>query len=53
MPLCLGGNSAELGDCHGVMAILDADHTQGVTWSATAAPVDHSAEGAQCGTAAV
>lgn len=47
MSLC----SAELGDCRGVMAIMGADHTQGVIWSARTALVGHSAEGAQCGTA--
>lgn len=51
MSLCLGGNSTELGDCCGVMAILGADHTQGVIWSARTALVGHCAEGAQCGTA--
>lgn len=51
MPLCLGGNRAELGECcmswqSGVQSI-----TQGLVWSARAAWWVHSAEGAQCGTA--
>lgn len=29
MPLCLGGNSAELGDCCSVMAALGAEHHPG------------------------
>lgn len=29
MPLCLGGNSAELGDCCSIMAILGAEHHPG------------------------
>lgn len=40
MPLCLGGTSAELGDCSSAMAVLGAEHHHGVIWSARTALVD-------------
>lgn len=40
MPLCLGGNSAELCDCSSILAILGAEHHPGVIWSARTALVD-------------